>query len=359
MNILTKYIVIEILKASLVSILVLLTLYNLFTFADEMGDLGKGGGGYGLGHIVQYLLLTTPGAMYELMPSAALLASLVVLGSMANSHELVAMRVATFSLMAIVKAVVLAGVILIIISTCISEFVVPVAERTAQVMKAQAQKKEVLLHSNSRYGFWLRDENTFINVRQMPGNGELADISLYELDEQRSVRIVKHAKRATYVKPNHWLLKDVVQTQITEGKTIASKFKQLDWKTGMDPGFLDVVVVRSETLSLVDLYTYIQFLKGNGQKSKPFELAFWSRLADPLVIVMMLLVAVPIVIKAHREMSIGFRILLGTVFGVGFHLFDKIIGHVGLVYGYEPMLMGLLPSMAISIVAVSVISKLR
>lgn len=355
MNILTKYIIIEILKASLVAILVLLMLYNLFTFADEMGNLGKGN--YELQQIIKYVLLTTPRAMYELMPSAALLASLVVLGEMANNHELVAMRIATFPLLQIIKAVALSGVILVVMAMAISEFVVPITERMAQVLKTNAQEKEILLESS--HGFWLRDKNSYINVQQMQGKGELADISLYELDKSHAVRVIKHAKRASYIEPNRWLLQDVVQTQLFTDKTTASKIDELIWETAMDPGFLDIVVVRPSALSLLDLYSYIQFLKENGQKSKTFELAFWNRLADPFVIIAMLLVAIPIIIKANREVNMGVRILLGVVLGVGFHLFDRIIGHIGLVYGIEPMLMGILPSMIISITAVSIITKLR
>lgn len=355
MNILTKYIVIEILKASMVAILVLLMLYNLFTLADEMGDLGKAN--YTLGKIIKYVLLTTPGAMYELMPSAALLSSLVVLGAMANNHELVAMRVATFSLFSIIKAVLLVGFILVIMTILISEFIVPIAERTAQVLKAKAQNKKILLKTD--YGFWLRDENSFINVQKMLGDGLLADISLYELDKLGgSVRVIKHAKWAKYIESRRWLLQEVVQTHIFNDKTTASKVDELIWETAMDPGFLDVVVVRSSTLSLLDLYTYIQFLKQNGQKSKSFELAFWNRIAAPLVIIVMLLIAVPIVIKINKSVNAGFRILLGTVLGLGFHLFDRIVGHVGLVYGYDPMLMGILPSIIISIAAVTIIKRL-
>ena len=88
-------------------------------------------------------------------------------------------------------------------------------------------------------------------------------------------------------------------------------------------------------------------------------MAFWSRVADPIVIVVMLLVAVPFVIKVERQMSMGFKIMAGTLMGLSFHLFDKIIGHLGLVYGYDPMLMGFLPGMVILTVAVAVISTLR
>ena len=53
MNVLTGYMVREILKGSFVALLLLLTLFNLFTFKDELGDLGKGH--YGLKEIFYFL----------------------------------------------------------------------------------------------------------------------------------------------------------------------------------------------------------------------------------------------------------------------------------------------------------------
>lgn len=356
MNVLTKYIVVEILKASLVAILVLMSLYNILAFAHEMGDLGKED--YGLKQIILYLLLTTPKAVYQLMPSAALLASLVVLGAMVSNHELVAMRVATFSIVAIVKAVVLAAVVLVMLSTTINEFVVPIAEHTAHTIKTKSLKKEVL--SGDIRGFWLRDKNTYINVQQMLGYGKLADIILYELNEH-SVHTIKYVRRATYVESKHLLLEDVAQTKISKNKAIADKFDKMTWETIIDQDSLntDVGLISTEDLSTYNLFKRMQILKNKDKESPALALVFWNRLADPLVIVMMLLVAVPIVIKENRGFGIGSRIIVGALFGVGFHLFSKIVGHAGLVYGYDPMFVGIFPSMVITIIAISVIAKLR
>ena len=68
MNVLTGYIVREILKGSFVALLLLLTLFNLFTFSDELNDVG---GGYGLKQIFYYLALTSPTVFYELVPASA------------------------------------------------------------------------------------------------------------------------------------------------------------------------------------------------------------------------------------------------------------------------------------------------
>ena len=119
MNVLTGYIVREILKGSFIAVLLLLTLFNLFTFSDELNDVG---GGYDLKHIFYYLALTSPTVFYELVPASALLGSLFILGAMGNNRELIAMRAAGLSVFGIIKAVMLAGAILVFISTLIGEF---------------------------------------------------------------------------------------------------------------------------------------------------------------------------------------------------------------------------------------------
>ena len=56
-----------------------MTLFNLFTFSDELNDLG---GGYGLKQIFYYLALISPNVFYELVPASALLGSLFILGAL-------------------------------------------------------------------------------------------------------------------------------------------------------------------------------------------------------------------------------------------------------------------------------------
>ncbi len=109
MNVLTGYIVREILKGSLVAVVLLLTLFNLFTFTDELKDLGKGT--YDLKAIFYYLTLTSPTVFYELVPASALLGSLFILGAMGNNRELIAMRAAGLSVMGIIRAVMTNGII--------------------------------------------------------------------------------------------------------------------------------------------------------------------------------------------------------------------------------------------------------
>jgi len=354
-NVLTGYIVREILKGSLVAALLLLTLFNLFTFSDQLKDLGKGH--YGLTEIFYYLALTSPSVFYELMPASALLGSLFILGAMGNNRELIAMRAAGLSILGIIRAVMMAGLILVMISILIGEFVAPVAERAAQMIKVTAQNEQVVM--NVKYGLWLREGKKFINVRKIQDDGNLADISIYELDEHRHLRYSTHAEKAVFQGNQQWKLEGIRQSGISIDQMTASNQNEQIWQSTVAPDLLDIVVVNSHDLSMYDLAMYVDFLKDNHQKSHEFELAFWGRVVNPLVVLVMLLVSAPFVIGVKRGINVGGRMMIGVVIGMGFNIIDKIVGHIGLIYDLNPPLMAVTPSLTVLALALFALSRVQ
>jgi lipopolysaccharide export system permease protein len=51
--------------------------------------------------------------------------------------------------------------------------------------------------------------------------------------------------------------------------------------------------------------------------------------------------------------------MIGIIIGMTFNIFDKIAGHMGLVYDFNPMLMAVLPSAFVFCGAVYAVSKVR
>ncbi|MGZ4978910.1 MAG: LPS export ABC transporter permease LptG [Methylobacter sp.] len=356
MNVLTGYIVREILKGSLVAAVLLLTLFNLFTFSDQLKDLGKGQ--YGLTEIFYYLALTSPTVFYELMPASALLGSLFILGAMGNNRELIAMQAAGLSVLGIIRAVMVAGAILVVISILVGEFVAPVTERSAQMVKVNAVDAGRVV-MNVKYGLWLREGTKFINVRKIQEDGNLADISIYELDEQHHLRYSKHAEKAVFQGDQHWKLEGIKQSAISIQQMTASSENEQIWQSNVAPDLLEIVVVSPNDLSMYDLAMYINFLKDNHQKSHEFELAFWGRVVNPLVVLVMLLVSAPFVIGVKRGINVGGRMMIGVVIGMGFNIIDKIVGHMGLIYDLNPPLMAILPSLTVLILALFALSRVQ
>ncbi|MCK5830324.1 MAG: LPS export ABC transporter permease LptG [Methylococcales bacterium] len=355
MNVLAFYIVKEVLKGSSIALMLLLTLFNLFTFSDELKDLGKGS--YGLKEILQYLALTSPRVFYELIPSSALLGSLFVVGAMANNREIVAMRAAGLSIFWIIRSVMVAGIILVFTAVLVGEFIAPEAERAAQLIKTKSKNNEIVM--SSKYGLWLREKNKFINVRKMHEKGVLSEIYAYEVNEKGNLVSMNYIEQATFLGNGLWSMDNINQMKVLSQPIRINKKDQMNWETSINPDLLNVVVIKPENMSLYDLYMYISFLKDNNQKTESFELAFWSRLINPFITFVMLMVSIPFVIGIKRGIGTGGRVMIGIVFGMTFNIFDKIAGHVGLVYGYNPMVMAILPSAIVFCFAVYAVSRVR
>ncbi len=353
MNVLDRYIAVEVLKGSLAAALILVTLVNFFTLTDELRAIGKGS--YSLMHVFQYLLLTTPGTFYKLIPSSALIGAMFTLGAMSNHRELVAMRAAGVSVGQIIGSVMIAGAVLITIAVAVGEGVAPQLEERAKVLKATAQYDRVAAWS--RYGFWILDGNNFINIRRIHRQDNIGDISIYTVDEARQqMKVMRHAKQAIF-QDDHWNLEKVDTTTFTAEKVIADQQSSEEWRSIVDPELLKVAVVKPGNLSIIGLVKYIGYLKDNGQKSQQFELALWGRIINPLVTLIMLLVAIPFVMNVRRTVSIGQRIITGVIIGLTFILVDKIFGHVGLVYDLPSIVAAGLPAMLFLIAALYGIKK--
>jgi lipopolysaccharide export system permease protein len=353
MNVLTAYIVREVMKGSLIAAVLLVTLFNLFTFSDELKNLGQSH--YGMQQILQFLALTTPTLFYEVIPSSALLGSLAVVGGMGNNREIVAMRAAGLSVAWIIRRILLAGVFLMIISVLVGEFVAPGFERDAQLLKSTALNDKVAMRSH--YGMWIREGNSFINVRSILDDGSLSNVRIYEITDEHSLKLFTHAEHARFLGGQQWQLENVRHSEFVPNQIKAAAVPQQNWQSNIDSDLLKVAVVSADNQSLYDLYTYIDFLKQNNQKSLRYEVAFWSRLMNPLVTFVMLLVSAPLVIGIGRGSSVGARILVGIVIGEVFDAVDKMSGHAGLIYDLNPILVAVLPSSLMLCVALYALRK--
>jgi lipopolysaccharide export system permease protein len=277
---------------------------------------------------------------------------------MGNNRELVAMRAAGVSILGIVKSTLVAGIILAIFAFCISELIAPTTEAQAQMLRAVAQHKPLVMHA--KYGLWLREGEQFINIRHIKENGELADISIYDstfLQDQPHLKSITHAQNAVYVKSNEWRLEDIMQSTISTTQMLSDKQNQKMWQTNIAPDFMQIAVVNPDNLSLIDLSHYIEFLKNNHQKAQKFQLAFWERVFNPLVIFVMLMVATPFVIGVRRGIDVGGRMMIGIVIGMSFNIIDHIFGHLGLIYDINPLIIVLLPSTLVSSLSIYAIKR--
>ena len=342
-TVLDRYLGATVIRGALLALLVLVALSGFFALLGELGDLSNG---YGLTEALLYTALTLPRHAYELFPTAVLLGSLLSLGGLAAGHELMVMRASGMSVARVARAVLVAGLVLVVLAGVIGELVAPPGERYAQSMRSAAKTGYITLQSD--YGFWARDGQNFINIRRVLPGAHLQDITIYEFDADRRLRTVLSAQTADY-QDGRWLLRDIRQSDIDSSGVATEALGSREWRSLLRPELLDVLSVDPENLAAASLLEYIEYLEQNNLNSSRYRLAFWIKVATPFASLVMLLIAVPFVFGPLRSANAGARVLVGVLLGLAFYLLNQALNHVGLVYGLPPLLSALLPPAAFAL----------
>lgn len=342
MKILEGYIGRTVAMSVVTVIFVVSSLFLLIGFAGELDKIGSAN--YTFFMAVKYTLLLLPDRIYEFFPLATLLGSILGLGALANSSELVVIRTAGVSVFRIVAAIMKTALILMVVAFIVGEVIAPPALQYAKLQRVKALSKDISL--NTQYGLWARDSNTYIHVQRANNEGKLFGIHLYRLSAQHQLEQVLHAKTADYDGKN-WQLKDIKQTDVSSQQIKVSHIDSMQWKTLLDPELVSIVTFEPSKLSIWKLSAYINYLEDNGLETAQYELALWSKIIMPFTIAAMVLLAVPYVFGSLRRTSVGQQILIGFLAGLVFFIANRLLGQMSIVYNFHPVLGASIPTLLV------------
>jgi lipopolysaccharide export system permease protein len=354
MRIFDRYLRRAVLSGTLVVLLVLLPLVAFLLLADELDSVGTGD--YTLASAFAYIGLTMPRYAYQLLPIAALVGGLLGLGGLASHSELTAMRAAGISVGRILWGVLKAGAIAAVLALIMGEVVAPISDERANQMRVDAMSENIAL--KSRYGFWARDGAAFINIREILPGGRLRGIYIYEMDESKRLRLSTLAHAAVYT-GDAWRLEGIVQSRF-EGDAIETRtLNQAQWSSLLDPAMLSLLVVDPHILPVWGLYRYIRFMEDNGLNAVTYYVAFWDKIATPLVILTMIFLSVPLLFSGLRSAGVGHRVFIGVLIGGTFFIVNQAFSQLAVVYSISPMLTAFTPGLLCLGAGLLVLQRIR
>jgi lipopolysaccharide export system permease protein len=210
-----------------------------------------------------------------------------------------------------------------------------------------------------RSGLWVKDDESFVNVARVLYDATLQDVRIYQFDDQYRLRVISQAREGRYVRENLWRLKDVVQTSFENSHISVARIAEQDWRSVLTPSILSVLLVPPEKMSLWTLYSYVQHLRENKQESTRYEIALWNKLIYPIAVLVMMVLALPFAYMNVREGGLSAKIFTGIMLGLGFHLLNRLFGHVGQLAAWPPILAAFVPTVAFLGIAVVMIRQLE
>lgn len=350
---LDRHVAVTVLRSSLLVGLVFLALDWLLAFLDQVDDRR---GGYDLLAVCEYILLTTPRRLWEVVPYVALLGALAGLSVLGSRGELVVMRAAGRRPERITAAALLPALLLVLVGGWLGEIVGPGAEALAQARKAVARGGGEL---QVRGGSWYREQTTdgvlVTHADRVTAEGSLIAVTQYALDPGGVLRRVRRAERAVASDEIddsgrwRWWLQSVTLLELTGEQVRRRHHARLPWTSRAGPDHFRLQsLVAPERMALPALLQRLR--AGVEEEEEPrLRLALWRKASQPLAVIALVLVGAAFVFGPLREQGMGTRLAAGIATGLLFRQAQDLLAPASLVFGFPPLVAVLVPVIGIAV----------
>lgn len=348
----TRYISMSVFNAIALTLIVLVSLYFIFTLIDQLQGVRAN---YTALEALINVVLRIPYGLNTLIPFSCLIGCLAGLGALATSSELVIVRAAGVSTKRIVWMALRPTLIFMILQLLIGEFVAPWSEQMAVNRKAIAQGSSV---KQSQQKLWNHETNEFMHFNAVLPSGVIYGLSRYQLNDEHQLVSASFTKQAIY-QGDYWQEEDVAVTHVEKDATSVENIVSRRWDTQLTPDLLNVLVLDPENLSIRNLYYYNNYLRDQHIENNDYSLAFWKKALEPLATASLVLIAISFIFGPLRSVTMGQRVFSGVMFGVVFFIAQRLFGPSSLVFGFSPLLAVLIPILGCVFVGLYLLRKSR
>jgi len=355
MSVLARYLVRTILGHTLLVMLVLLALSGLYLFITQQDDIGVGT--YTVADAFLFVGLNLPQYAFDMLPIAALIGALLALGNLARSMELIVVRTAGVSTARIGLWVAGAGVILMVLTGILGEFVAPQMEQYSRRMKTFEKFHDYSLAGNR--SAWAKDGDMIVSVRQQSADNRYGGVYVFNFDAQRRLRSVGRANNASIDADNRWRLEGYRESRIEEDRVIPRHAAAAEITTRLSSEFLGLAVLDPGSLPGAGLLSYIRHLRANGLDARAYETAFWARIARTVAVAIIVVLAVPFAFGPMRSTGTGARTVVGIMIGIVFFLLAKMLESGGAVFDLPPAVVAWTPTVLLAMITAIAVARVR
>jgi lipopolysaccharide export system permease protein len=347
MKIIDRYLATTILHSIGIVLFAAIGLEFFIMMVAELHDIGHNN--YSVGSALCYVVLNLPEQIYQIFPMAGLIGMLMGLGLLANHSELIVLRQAGLSFIAITWRTFKTLIALIILLALVGEVIAPKASAFANQFKNEHlhgnESSDEILSRN----VWIKDQNSFLHIHEIDKNQVLHNISWYEFDAKQQLKQISLAETG-YYQHRLWHVTNVNSTIYGNNHINTTQVATAVWPFSLAPEVLRSSVQNPSDLSLRELEAALRFHQGAHTANEPLQLAFWKRLFQPIASLVMMLLAIPFIFGPLRSVSQSLRLVAGIAAGFSFYYCNQLLSPIVLLLQLPPILGAGLPCLLFGIV---------
>ncbi len=353
-SLLSQYLMRTILMSTALVLLVLLALAGLFEFIAELDDTQ---GGYQTPQVILYSALRLPNLAFAMLPVAALIGSLLGLGALAANSEIIVMRSAGLSVTKLSGMVAVSGLVLLVLTGLIGEFIGPPLDLYARDMRLGARYEK----DDARVGneTWVKDGSVYLHLERVNSEFEFGSIYLFRFNEANELAAIAKAENSGIDENDNWILENLRETRFRDGGVQISESSVAIETFEVNAELLGSSLAKPLSLSARGLLVYIDYLKRNSLDASRYESELWYRASRTLTVLIMPILALSFVFGSLRTGGAGGRLMLGVVIGLAYYLGSETLANSGQVFNLNPVLINWLPTLALALITGVALLRIR
>ncbi len=233
------------------------------------------------------------------MPAAALIGAMIGLGELARHSEITAFRAAGVSVARIASSLAAVGILLMLGTGFIGEYVAPQATAIARQQRSAARTQQEGAMQGTQ--FWMRDAARYIRIDTEAGNRAPSRLTLFDIaDDGRRLRAVGRAGDVDITGADQWMLREYRELRYSSEGVKPFEVAALPMRLGVGAALIDGAVEPSDR-SVVELARLARESRDNQSNARVFAFALWSRIAHTIAVPCCVLLALPFAFGAHRS----------------------------------------------------------
>jgi len=359
-NLLDGYVARIYLKIIAIAFVGMLGIFYISTFIDLSDKLFKGQTSGAM--ILRYLWWTTPQYIYFVLPISALVATLVTIGILTKTSELVVMKACGISLYR-------AAAPLLVLSLAWSGVLFTLEESLLAHANRQAQALRHVIRGGSPQTFnvlnrkWLvgRAGEIYNYLYYAPERQELNGLSIYEFGPGgRSLVRRTFATRAVY--GSAWTARDGWVREFATSRNVPPAGRHQPFAAKPlalePPSYFVTEQPDAERMTYVELKRHIEDLQTSGFNVTSLLVDQYRKLAFPFVTVVMTLLAVPFAVMTGRGGAL-YGIGAGLGLAISYWIINSVFAAIGSAGMVAPVLAAWAPNVMFAASAVYLLLTVR
>ena len=343
MRIISRYIALELTKVIAICLIAFIAIYLIIDFFECIDNFLEAQ--LPLSLAAEYFLLKFPFIVQQGIPMGVLMGTLITLGLMAHSNELMVLKASGVSPLLVNGPILIIALLFSLASFGLAEYFVPLSTARANHIWNVEVNHQPLPSSFSQEKIWYKSGQVLYNIRVLhPKRQTLEGVTIYIFDHTFRLQKRLDARKGQW-NGEAWIFSDgVFLNRTLDGGFSMERFQRRRLDLKERPHDFQNLEKAPEEMTLAELRRYVAKIESEGYDSTRYRVDFHAKIAFAFASIIMALLAISVALYQGKRGGIAIGVAAGAasafIYILIFHLVLSI-GHTG---NLQPLLAAWTPN---------------